>query len=39
MWGNLQFRQMELHMILFLRRLNITKGKIRYDGQFVWLER
>lgn len=39
MWGYLEFRQMELYMILYLRRFNIHKGKIRYDGQIAWLER
>lgn len=38
MWGYLEFRQMELHMIMCMRRVNINKGKIRYDGQIAWLE-
>jgi len=38
MWGYLEFRQMELYMILLMRRLNIKEqGKIRYDGQFIWV--
>lgn len=39
MWGYLGYRIMELHMILFARKRGITKGKIKYDGQVVWLER
>jgi hypothetical protein len=38
MWGYLEFRQMELHLIMCMRQVNITKCKIKYDGQIAWLE-
>lgn len=39
MWGYLEHRMMELHMILLARSRGIEKGTIKFDGQFVWLER
>lgn len=39
MWGYLQYRMMELHMVLLARNRGIEKGKIKFDGQVVWLER
>lgn len=38
MWGYLEYRMMELHMILLARSHGIEKGNIKFDGQFVWLE-
>jgi hypothetical protein len=38
MWGYLEFRQMELHMIMQARSHNINDGTIKFDGQIVWLE-
>ncbi len=39
MWGYLEYRAMELHMIMLARSHNINEGKIKFDGQIVWLER
>lgn len=38
MWGYLEYRMMEMHMILMARSHGIEQGNIKFDGQFVWLE-
>lgn len=39
MYSYSEYRQMELHIILLARNRGIEKGKIKFDGQVVWLER
>lgn len=41
MWGGIKLVQLQLNFIMYMRqfRADSSADRIRYDGQFIWLER